>query len=78
MSQALDKAETGRSASLVCILVGIALTAGCLINPSGVYEPWAFYCAASVIFTALSVAAFALFHARVAAARAASTPLDRQ
>lgn len=68
MSQPLDKAETSRSVSLICLLTGLGLLAACLINPRGVYNLWEFTFGICVLFVFGSAGALAYFHARVATA----------
>jgi predicted ribosomally synthesized peptide with SipW-like signal peptide len=62
-------AATGRSISVLCLLVGTALVAACLINPGGVYRPWEFTFGACVLLVIGSAGSLAYFHSRVVAAR---------
>jgi predicted ribosomally synthesized peptide with SipW-like signal peptide len=63
------KAETGRAISVLCLLIGTALVAACLINPSGVYKPWEITFGACVFLVIGSAGSLAYFHSRVVATR---------
>lgn len=67
MSPAQDKAETGRSISVLCLLGGAVLLAVCVINPTGVYEPWGLTFGACVFFVIGSACSLAYYHSRVLA-----------
>ncbi|MEQ1899924.1 MAG: hypothetical protein ABL866_04245 [Devosia sp.] len=69
MPNALVKAETSRSVAAICLVIGIALIAACLINPRGVYNPWELTFGICVVFVIGSAGALAYFHSRVIASR---------
>lgn len=74
MSSALHKAEAKHAIAFICLSVGMFLIAACLINPGGVYGPWALTFGTCVVLILTSAGALAYFRLQITAAKSEQNP----
>jgi hypothetical protein len=65
---------TGRSVSLICVLVAIVVIAGCFINPRGIYGSWELTFGIGVFLAFASALSAAYFHSRLISGSGTDNP----
>jgi hypothetical protein len=67
MASARTNFQTRRDVSLLCFLFGLVILAGCLVNPLGVYEPWALTFGIVTVLAIASALSAVYYHFRLTA-----------